>query len=311
MCSSIGRGGKAQGRTLTAPTFRILPLKRVQLKEKRSTFGGGKFFEFSGLFRQVWSCKKSRFLEVGWYDYGLRFYDPQLARWHTIDPAAELMSSWSPYNYCYGNPIRFEDKDGAIPLETIWDVANVAMGVTSMVNNIKQGNYLAALADAGGALVDVAAVVVPYVPGGASTAIKAARAADKAVDAAKAAKTVDKVTDTKKAATMVENAKNGKAFEKKVGGTLDGAKAEQVTIEAADGTKTKVDFAQNKDGKISLTEAKGSDTAPLTKNQKSAHPQIEQSGGTVRGNKGQDIGLPAGTKIPPTKVEIVRPDDLK
>ena len=88
-------------------------------------------------------------------------------------------------------------------------------------------------------------------------------------------------------------------------------KASQVTIEAADGTRTKVDFVQKNDGKVTLTEAKGSQTAPLTPNQKKAHPQIEQSGGTVRGNKGSSIGLPNGEKIPPTKIEIIRPNDLK
>ena len=53
---------------------------------------------------------------------------------------------------------------------------------------------------------------------------------------------------------------------------------------------------QKNDGKVTLTEAKGSQTAPLTPNQKKAHPQIEQSGGTVRGNKGSSIGLPNGEK---------------
>jgi filamentous hemagglutinin len=79
---------------------------------------------------------------------------------------------------------------------------------------------------------------------------------------------------------------------------------------AADGTRTKVDFVQKNDGKVTLTEAKGSQTAPLTKNQKVAHPQIETKGGTIRVNKGIEIGLSSGTKILPTKVEIVRPEDL-
>lgn len=56
--------------------------------------------------------------------------------------------------------------------------------------------------------------------------------------------------------------------------------------------------------------AKGSQTAPLTKGQKAAHPQIETTSGTVRGNKGAEIGLPAGAKIPPTKVNVIRPKDL-
>ena len=110
---------------------------------------------------------------------------------------------------------------------------------------------------------------------------------------------------------MTENAAKGKAFEKQVGESLGNNKASQVTIEAADGTRTKVDFVQNNDGKVTLIEAKGLQTAPLTSNQKKAHPQIEHSGGTVRRNKGCSVGLPNGETIPPTKIEIIRPNDMK
>ncbi|AUX27820.1 uncharacterized protein SOCEGT47_084180 [Sorangium cellulosum] len=87
----------------------------------------------------------------------------------------------SLYAYTGNNPTNYVDQNG-MWLESAWDAFSLATGVVSLVDNVQQGNWGSAALDAGGVAVDALALALPVVPGGAGTALKAARGADKLND---------------------------------------------------------------------------------------------------------------------------------
>jgi RHS repeat-associated protein len=106
-----------------------------------------------------------------------RIYDPLLGRFLSADTVVQYpgdLQNYNRYSYVNNNPLTYRDPSGHI-IETLRDVANVAMGVKPLIGNIREGNVGSAILDGVGIVADTAAAIVPCIPGGAGTAIKVAR----------------------------------------------------------------------------------------------------------------------------------------
>jgi len=117
---------------------------------------------------------------------GARHYDPFIARFTSTDPAGlDATNPFSFNRYAYGNdsPFRFADPGGNVPLDTIWDVGNVAYDLGKITVGWTIGNQFLVVEGTKDLALDFAATLIPYVPAGSSKVARAtARAAEKAVE---------------------------------------------------------------------------------------------------------------------------------
>ena len=117
--------------------------------------------------------------------------------------------------------------------------------------------------------------------------------------------------NTNTGSQVQQNYQNGKDYEQAKYEKFKETQVEsarEVTLVTDEGTKIRLDMiGRDQQGNISCAECKSSQTAPLTENQKVGFPELEKSGGVIVG-EGKP-GFEGGTIIPPTKVEIIRPNE--
>ena len=163
-----------------------LPSQNVATEFMAVESYGGLFGESTSHQSYKYSGKELEMMNgLGYYDNNARFLDTLTGGFISRDALASSYPHLSPFANCANNPLRYTDSSGNY-LESAWDAVNIGMGISSLWNNIKEGNVGAAIVDGVGVVVD--AVALPGVPGGASSIIKAARAADDVVDIAKTGK---------------------------------------------------------------------------------------------------------------------------
>jgi RHS repeat-associated protein len=52
--------------------------------------------------------------ETGNFYYGARYYDPKVSVWLSVDPLSSEAPGWTPYRFCFNNPVMITDPTGLL-----------------------------------------------------------------------------------------------------------------------------------------------------------------------------------------------------
>ena len=235
---------------------------------------------------------KERDAETGLDYFGARYYGSKIGRFTTVDPVLDHKDAllnpqkWNRYAYGRNNPLRYLDPDGRDDrgvMERDFSAARARLGAPAewsqltpqqqQVERLFQGWVFEPL-------VALAAMGLGEIAPGMAPPVRGVRANNSA----------------------------GNAWSEAVGADLKATHevaVPEITVRTQSGARTRLDWVTKDSGAIGCVECKASATARLTPGQAAAHPEIAQTGATVVG-KGKP-GIPGGTVIPPTQVQVVRP----
>src|SRR5690606_38648898 len=76
----------------------------IRNEEENAVFGAGSYVNYK--------YNRKELQETGMYDYGARFYMPDIGRWGVVDGLSEGRPNMSPYRYSFNNPVNATDPNG-------------------------------------------------------------------------------------------------------------------------------------------------------------------------------------------------------
>ena len=102
----------------------------------------------------LYNGKEEQPMPGKWLDYGARFYDAQLGRWHSVDPLAEKHMDNTVYSYVLNNPIVNIDPNGL----TDWNAiikgsATFVGGAGSVIGGVAAASTPTGVGQIGGAML--------------------------------------------------------------------------------------------------------------------------------------------------------------
>lgn len=187
-----------------------------------------------GFASQTWSSEASLSF------HRARFYDPEAGLFVSKDPTG-ISDGLTVYQYAHANPVNKVDRDGRA-VETVWDVINLGIGIGSLGYNLSNHKWGDAAFDAVGLVYDGVATAVPFLPAGASAAIKAGRGVDAAVTVAQTLKKTEIAVDKVKIASAalpspLTPTRFGQDVHKAVDATVEGLRNDGWTTALRPGQK--------------------------------------------------------------------------